>query len=147
MSCRMPFPMGISGHSSVLYPPMPPMITSPMHFNSVHAPEASPTSAAFTSDLDHSVQLARNDYSAPIQPHVSEAVPLNSHQQVSSDFDEKSSFDEEEFRALQTQTQHLSEQLTDFEVAWTPRSNRSSVDGDGFLKFMGDDSDNESNWA
>jgi hypothetical protein len=148
LSCRMPFPMGISGHTSVLYPTMPPMITSPMQFNSAHAPAVLPT-ATFTSDLDHSVQLAANDNSAQIQPHVSETVPLNSHRQVSSEIDEKSSFDQEEFRALQTQTQHLSEQLTDFEVAWTPRSNHSSVDGDGvgFLKFPGDNSDCESDWA
>jgi hypothetical protein len=148
LSCSMPFPMGISGHTSVLYPTMPPMITSPMQFNSAHAPAALPTST-FISDLDHSVQLAANDNSAQIQPHVSETVPLNSHRQVSSEIDEKSSFDQEEFRALQTQTQHLSEQLSDFEVAWTPRSNHSSVDGDGvgFLKFPGDNSDCESDWA
>ncbi len=139
---RMSFPVAIGSHASSLYPAMPPMITSPMQPNSSCAAGASPASM-LACNQGHSVQLTKNDF----QPQVSEIETdfLKSRKEHASESAENSEFDIEKFQALQSQTQQLADHLTDFELAWTPRS--SGDDGVQLLTFSGDYSENESEWA
>lgn len=126
---------------------MPPMITSPIQLNATLASEASPTLVP-TCHQDHSEQLTSNDSSEQIQPLASEihtGLPSSDKDDVSAAAG-NSIFDPEKFRDLQSETQQLSEQLTDFELVWTPRS-AGDADGLGLLKFPDNYSDNESEWA
>ena len=138
---RMSFPVAIGSHASSLYPTMP-MISSPMQLNSSCAAGVSPASV-LACNQGHSVQLTKNDF----QPQLSEIETdfVKSHKEHASEIAENSEFDVEKFQALQSQTQQLSDHLTDFELAWTPRS--SGDDGVQLLTFPGDDSENESEWA
>jgi hypothetical protein len=140
--CSMSFPVAISNHASTLYPTMPPMITSPVQLDSSHGTVANPTLAT-TLHPERFEQLAKID----CQPSLSQnETPLpKSHTQSASETKGDLAFDEEKFQALQSQTQQLSDHLTDFELAWTPRS--SGDDAVQLLAFPDDYSENESDWA
>jgi hypothetical protein len=116
--------------------------------NVVHASEASVP----ISNQENSALLMTKDSSAQISSPVSEIhTPVSEIQTGSSksrkldisDTAADSGFDADKFRVLQSETQQLSEQLTDFELVWTPRS---TGDAD-LLQFPDDYSENESEWA
>ena len=120
---------------------MPPMITSPMPPNVVHASEA----LVPISNQENSALLMTKDSSAQISSPVSE-IHTGSSKSCKLDISDTaadSGFDADKFRVLQSETQQLSEQLTDFELVWTPRS---TGDAD-LLQFPDDYSENESEWA
>ncbi len=136
------FRISIAGGSfaSALYPQMPPMITSPMQCNAARASEELPPQHTYE-------QLPQHTVPAQIQPQVSEIHidPPNSPKEQESVDAVGPNFDPEKFRTLQSETQQLSEQLTDFELVWTPRS-LGEADGAGLLKFPDDFSENENVW-
>jgi hypothetical protein len=140
----MSFPVGLSGHASGPYASIPAMITSPMPPSSVHVVEESPN-ANLKSNQESSVHHRRSECSPHILPCLPDSSELSKSHSASASKSASSLCSLAEFRDLQSQTQQLSEQLTDFELAWTPRS---SVDGEGFglLKFPDEFSDNETEW-
>jgi hypothetical protein len=135
---RMSFPGG--SFASALYPQMPPMITSPMQYNAARASEDLPSQHNYEQLLQHTVP-------AQIPPQVSQIHidPPNSPKEQELDNAVGPNFDSEKFRTLQSETQQLSEQLTDFELVWTPRS-LGEADGAELMKFPGDFSENENEW-
>ena len=144
--CRMPFPIGRSVHSSALCPLMPPMITSPIQLNTNLASEV--PALVPTCHGAHSEQLTTDAHSQQIQPlssAIHTGLPRSDKDDV-SDSAANSKFDPEKFRDLQSETQQLSDQLTDFELVWTPRS-AGDADELGLLKFPDDYTENESEWA
>jgi hypothetical protein len=139
---RMSFPVTMNSHSNSLYTTMPPMITSPMQLDSTNAAGAS-VATTTTLNPERSLQLAKNDVQASLSQHESQ-LP-KSHSRGISEIERNSVFDEEKFNALQSQTQQLSDHLTDFELAWTPRS--SGDDGVPLLTFSDEFSENDNEWV
>ncbi len=114
--CRMPFNFEISGITTGLHQPM---ITSPMQLDVAQAVDASPSSAV---EVHQDADVQGNDHLQEPQLNVSvSAFPSNDSPLSPA----VPSVSLAEFRDLQSQTQQLSDQLTDFELVWTPRSSKS----------------------
>jgi hypothetical protein len=105
-------------------------------------PTGSPPTSILAYDQNHCAKLAHDG-----QPQLTEVETdiLKSPKEHASEIVGNSEFDLEKFQALQSQTQQLSDHLTDFELAWTPRS--SADDGGQLLTFPVDYSENEGDWA
>ena len=135
--CRIPFNFGINqelcGITTGLHQPM---ITSPMQLDVAQAVDASPSSAV---EVHQDADVQGNDHLQEPQLNVSVSAFPSNDSPLSPAFPSVSLA---EFRDLQSQTQQLSDQLDDFELAWTPRSSRS-----GDCADLEPFSDNESGWA